>query len=71
MLRTWEGKRIRANGFKSIQGVKAQFTKAGHVPGTVAELQKDRDGNFFWVCSCGDKLRFTKEGQRFNRLCTF
>jgi hypothetical protein len=71
MLRTFEGKYIKGNGFKSIQAVKAQFRRAGHVPGTVADLSKIFNGEnilYAWQCSCGATLRFEKVGKRFNRL---
>lgn len=69
MLRTWQGKRIKANGFRSIAAVKAQFRKAGCVPGTVADLVTGEDSTFHWDCSCGAKLRFRKDGKTFNGLC--
>jgi|WetSurMetagenome_2_1015567.scaffolds.fasta_scaffold686018_1 hypothetical protein len=68
MLRSVDGKRLKANGFKSVNSVKAQFRKAGHVPGTVAELKVARDNVSFWLCECGAELRFRKEGKFFNRV---
>jgi len=71
MFRTWEGKHIKANGFRSLAAVKAQFRKVGHVPGLVADLQVNDDGVSFWVCECGAELRFRKEGKTFNCLDVF
>lgn len=69
MVRTIEGRRLKSNGFRSISAVKAVFRKAGHFPGTVAELQGNTDtGESHWVCECGAKLSFRKEGKKFNRL---
>jgi hypothetical protein len=71
MLRTTEGKRLKANGFRSLAAVKSQFRKAGHVPGLATEIQVNEDGVSFWLCECGAKLRFRKEGKRFNRVEVF
>lgn len=73
MLATFDGKRIKGNGFKSLAAVKAQFKKAGHEPGRAADLQtwqEDGERGLFcqWQCSCGAKLRFIKQGRTFNRL---
>jgi hypothetical protein len=69
MLQNWQGKRLRANGFKSLAAVKAQFVKAGCVPGKKDDLEALEDNHFQWLCQCGAKLRFAKEGKTFNRLC--
>lgn len=73
MLRTYEGKYIKGNGLKTIQAVKSQFKKAGHEPGTVADLEISLPGGsavavYSWACSCGAKLQFEKRGRRFFRL---
>ena len=75
MLTDWNGKRLRAHGFKSLAAVKAQFRKAGHSPGSVADLKLvefDSDGTvnrWQWECECGDKLRFFRKGNKFWGLC--
>jgi hypothetical protein len=68
MLRTVDGKRLRASNLKSLAKVKAQFERAGHVPGNADSLQVDWDGVSFWTCECGAKLRFVRKGKTFNQL---
>jgi hypothetical protein len=67
-MRAFDGRRLKSNGFKSLAAVKAAFRKAGHLPGTAAELSVNWDGVSFWNCECGATLRFRKEGKRFNHL---
>ena len=75
MLHDWQGKRLKANGCRSIQAVKSQFRKAGHTPGTVSELVKIHDGEdnilFRWHCLCGATMQFEKQGRTFTRLRTW
>ena len=68
MLFDTNGRRIKAEGLRSIGAVKAQFRKAGHYPGTVAELEQLDGFVWAWACECGASLRFTWKGRLYGGL---